>query len=128
MQPPLERTRARASRNRRFSAATNTRIFSVGVLRASARAVFAARRRESGAEPFERAVSLTMVSVIETPPLFPRCFHRRGNVKALLIYNVARKFPSPSGEEGDGVWPGCVKYGRKEKSRCQNWHPCGRCC
>src|SRR5690349_17174368 len=100
MQPPLIRTRAKASRSRRFSAATKTRIFSAAVLRASRRADFAARRRESGAALFERAVSLTIVSVIGRPPLLLQHFRAAGNLKTLLIYNVARQLPSPSGSKG----------------------------
>src|SRR6266403_4001244 len=98
MPTPFVRTRAKASHNKRFSAATKTRIFSPDVLRASARPGLAARRRESGAELFERAVSLTTIaSVIETPPLLRCCLGRSGDAKALLMYNVARRVPSLSG-------------------------------
>ncbi len=96
MQPPLVRTRAKVSRNRRFSAATKTRIFSAGDLRASERN-FAARRLVSGAKSLKRAVSLTMQSVIGTPPLRLQCFRPAANLKTLLIYNVARQLPSLSG-------------------------------
>src|SRR5258708_30192987 len=105
MPPPLERTRAKVSRNRRFSAATKTRIFSAGVLPASARAGFTARRRESGAEPPERAVSLAIVSVIETPPLVSRRIRHAGYLKAVLIYNVARRLPNRAVLEGGGGSP-----------------------
>src|ERR1700730_4600110 len=93
MPAPLVRTRAKASRKRRFSAATKTRTFSPDPLRAWARPDLGARRRESGADAFKRAVSLTTVSIIETPPLLPPCGHLPEDARALLIYNVARRLP-----------------------------------